>query len=183
MVWILKVVKRVEREKTFSGLKPRRKRSDHTLAQLIEKKINKVWNQYKCRICLNHFISFQNTICFDKFVFSYIYAENSCVLGIVSEFLISREVFKKFKASKRKSFKSDIGIRAYAECFSSDLYLNSFRGKNIIWIYNHEQNIWDKLCLSYEIGHYGKNSISMFQEFLASIEKKFFLGGRLSSRL
>ena len=34
-----------------------------------------------------------------------------------------------------------------------------------------------------EMLHYGKNSIAIFQEFFASIEKKFILGGRLTTRL
>ena len=37
--------------------------------------------------------------------------------------------------------------------------------------------------LSCEIVHYGKSSISIFQEFLASINKIFFLGERPSTRL
>ena len=49
--------------------------------------------------------------------------------------------------------------------------------------YNHRQNVWDKLWFSCEIGHYRKSSISIFQEFLASIEKNLILGGRLSTRL
>ena len=48
--------------------------------------------------------------------------------------------------------------------------------------YNHGQSIWDKQ-FSCKIGHYGKSSISISQEFFASIEKFFILGGRLSTRL
>ena len=44
-------------------------------------------------------------------------------------------------------------------------------------------NIWDKLKFLCEIVHYGKNSISIFEEFFASIDKIFILAGRLDTRL
>ena len=48
---------------------------------------------------------------------------------------------------------------------------------------NHEQNIWDKLLFSCEIGHFGKSSVSIFHEIFASIDKIFILGARLCSRV
>ena len=59
---------------------------------------------------------------------------------------------------------------------------SSFKGpgaskkQNTVYRDNHLQNIWDKIYFSCEITHYGKNSISIFQEFFASIN--FFLRGR-----
>ena len=50
-------------------------------------------------------------------------------------------------------------------------------------MYNHGQNICENLKLSYEIAHYGKSSISIFREFFASIDKIFFFGGTLGTRL
>ena len=50
-------------------------------------------------------------------------------------------------------------------------------------LYNHSKNIWDKLLVSCEIAPYGKSSISIFEEFLASIEKNFVLEGRLGTSL
>ena len=41
----------------------------------------------------------------------------------------------------------------------------------------------DKLWFSCEIVHYGKSLNSIFQEFFASIDKIWILGGRLSTRL
>ena len=49
--------------------------------------------------------------------------------------------------------------------------------------YNHGKNISEKLYFSYEIAHYGKSSTSSFKEPFASIDKIFFLGGRLGTRL
>ena len=49
--------------------------------------------------------------------------------------------------------------------------------------YNHSQNIRDKLHFSCETAHYGKSSISIFQQLFASIDKIFILGGRLGTRL
>ena len=49
--------------------------------------------------------------------------------------------------------------------------------------FNHGQNIRDKLQFLCEIGHYGKSSISIFQEFFASMKKVFILVGRLSTSL
>ena len=49
--------------------------------------------------------------------------------------------------------------------------------------YNHSQNIRDKLHFSCETAHYGKSSISIFQQLFASIDKIFVLGGRLGTRL
>ena len=49
--------------------------------------------------------------------------------------------------------------------------------------YNHGKNIREKLQSSCEIVHYGKSSISIFRESFASIDKIFFLGGRLGTRL
>ena len=46
---------------------------------------------------------------------------------------------------------------------------------------NHSKNIWDKLWILCEIAPYGKSSISIFQEFLTSIEKTFILVGRLGT--
>ena len=49
--------------------------------------------------------------------------------------------------------------------------------------YNPGQNISDKLQFFCEIAPYGKSSISVFQEFFASIDKSFILGAGLSTRL
>ena len=43
--------------------------------------------------------------------------------------------------------------------------------------------IFDKLWFSCEIVHYGKSLNSIFQEFFASIDKIWILGGRISTRL
>ena len=51
------------------------------------------------------------------------------------------------------------------------------------WNYNHGQNIWEKLWFLFEIAHYEKSLISIFKESYASIDKIFFLGGRLGTRL
>ena len=48
---------------------------------------------------------------------------------------------------------------------------------------NHLQNILDKLQFSCEMEKYGKVLISSFQQFFASINKTFILGGRLGTRL
>ena len=40
---------------------------------------------------------------------------------------------------------------------------------------NYGQNIWDKLQFPCEIRHYGKSSVSIFQNFFASIEKDYFV--------
>ena len=50
-------------------------------------------------------------------------------------------------------------------------------------VYSHGQNIWEKLQFSCEIANYGKSSISIFKNSLASIDKIFLLGGRLGTRL
>ena len=39
----------------------------------------------------------------------------------------------------------------------------------------HEQDIWDKVSISCETGHYGKSSLSIFRKLLA-IDKIFMLG-------
>ena len=36
---------------------------------------------------------------------------------------------------------------------------------------------------TYEIAHYGESSISIFQEFFASIDETFILRGRKSTRM
>ena len=41
---------------------------------------------------------------------------------------------------------------------------------------NHSQNIFDKLYFSYEIAHYGKGLVSVFQEIFASADKIFISG-------
>ena len=41
-------------------------------------------------------------------------------------------------------------------------------------VYNHSQNIWDKLYFSFEIVHYGKSSISIFSRFLLKLTKFSF---------
>ena len=46
---------------------------------------------------------------------------------------------------------------------------------------NHSQNILDKLQFSCEIAHYGKSSISIFQEIFVSTDKLIFSGGSLST--
>ena len=56
------------------------------------------------------------------------------------------------------------------------LYLELFS------FYYHGQNIWDKL-FSCEIAYYGKSSISIFQQFFASISKIFILGVGLGTKL
>ena len=42
--------------------------------------------------------------------------------------------------------------------------------------YNHSQNIGDKLYFAWEIGHYEKSSISIFQKFFASTDTNFHFG-------
>ena len=49
--------------------------------------------------------------------------------------------------------------------------------------YNPGQNISDKLYFFCEKAPYGKSSISIFQEFFASIDKMLILGARLGTRL
>ena len=48
---------------------------------------------------------------------------------------------------------------------------------------NPGQNISKKLSFFCEIAPYGKGSISIFQEFFASIDKILILGARLSTRI
>ena len=48
---------------------------------------------------------------------------------------------------------------------------------------NNGRNFGDKLLFSRQIGNYGENLISVFQEFFASIETIFILGERTSTRL
>ena len=52
-----------------------------------------------------------------------------------------------------------------------------------LWVYNHGQHISGKLKFFCETAPYGKSSISIFQEFFASIGKILILGARLSTRL
>ena len=59
----------------------------------------------------------------------------------------------------------------------------TFATLNICFSYNPGQNISDKLYLLCELAPYGKISISIFQEYLACIDKIFILGGTLSTRL
>ena len=47
---------------------------------------------------------------------------------------------------------------------------------------NYSQNIWERLLFSCEIAHYGKSSISVFQENFTSTEKMFISRGGLSTR-
>ena len=54
---------------------------------------------------------------------------------------------------------------------------------SLILIYNHSQNIWDYLYFPSEIAHYRKSLISVFQGFVASIDKIFILAERLGTRL
>ena len=49
--------------------------------------------------------------------------------------------------------------------------------------YNDGQNIWEKLSFSCEIAHYGKISISLFQQFFGDIDKIFISGVRLGTTL
>ena len=49
--------------------------------------------------------------------------------------------------------------------------------------HNSGQNISGKLYFFCEIAPYGKSSISVFQEFFASIDKMLILGARPSTRL
>ena len=49
-------------------------------------------------------------------------------------------------------------------------------------VYNHSQNILDKLWFSCETTHYGKCSMFIFQEIFASADEIFILGGGLSTR-
>ena len=49
--------------------------------------------------------------------------------------------------------------------------------------YNHSQNIWDWLWFSYEIAHYGKTLISVFEDILASVKKILILAGGLGASL
>ena len=39
---------------------------------------------------------------------------------------------------------------------------------------NHSQNVWDKLEFLWEIAHYRKSSISVFQKIFAGTDKFFF---------
>ena len=59
----------------------------------------------------------------------------------------------------------------------------TFATLDICFSYNPGQNISDKLYFLCELAPYGKISISIFQEYFASIDKIFILGGRLSTRL
>ena len=47
---------------------------------------------------------------------------------------------------------------------------------------NYSQNIWERLLFSCEIAHYGKSSISVFQEIFISNDKIFISGGGMSIR-
>ena len=49
--------------------------------------------------------------------------------------------------------------------------------------YSFGQNILDKLWFLWGVVPYGENSISIFQEFFASIDKILVLGAGLSARL
>ena len=63
--------------------------------------------------------------------------------------------------------------------------MNSFplpKGRIFWMVYNPDQNISDKLFFC-ETAPYGKSSISIFQEFFASIDKILILGAALSTRL
>ena len=51
------------------------------------------------------------------------------------------------------------------------------------YTYNQGQTTWKKLQFLCEIAHYGKVVISIFQQFFASINKMFVLGGGLWTRL
>ena len=59
----------------------------------------------------------------------------------------------------------------------------NFLGWLEVDIYNHGQNIWDKLLFSCQIVHYGKSSISIFLEFFVTIDKIFILGETLGIML
>ena len=67
--------------------------------------------------------------------------------------------------------------------YTRDIFIRHSQQKTSIKvktvIYNHGQNIRDKLLFLCEIPHYGKT----FQQFFASIDKIFILGGRLGSKL
>ena len=55
--------------------------------------------------------------------------------------------------------------------------------KEISTHYNPAQNFLGKVLFLCEIAPYGKSSISIFQEFFASIDKNFILEGMLSTTL
>ena len=42
-------------------------------------------------------------------------------------------------------------------------------------VYNHSQNIWDKVQFSCDIVHYGESLVSIFQKVFASSDKIFIL--------
>ena len=67
---------------------------------------------------------------------------------------------------------------ADGEILITSRHVDSFCGSH-----NHSKIICDKLWFSCEIAHFGKSSISNFQEFLDNIEKKFILAGRLGTSL
>ena len=56
----------------------------------------------------------------------------------------------------------------------------AIHNQKTVSIYNHGQNIWDKLLFSCEIGNYGKSSISVIHKFLASIDRMSILGKTLA---
>ena len=68
MVWILKAVKRIDRAKLFLGWKPRWKRSDHNLVQVIEKKFE-IWIQVQNLTYSLYLISEENLFCQICFLF------------------------------------------------------------------------------------------------------------------
>ena len=58
-----------------------------------------------------------------------------------------------------------------------------FRAAPVLTFYNHTQNTSGKLYFLCKTAHYGKNSISFFQQFFANVDKIFILRGRLGTRL
>ena len=78
---------------------------------------------------------------------------------------------------KQQVFHLLLGSRKYF--FTSITFCWKFKG--CIGTFNHSQNIWDKLYFSCEIEHYGKSSISIFQELLTCTDKTFILTGGLKA--
>ena len=60
------------------------------------------------------------------------------------------------------------------------LFWSFYLGPNSVY---KEQNIWDKLLFSYEIGQYGKILISIFQQFFIGIKKICILAERVGASL
>ena len=70
------------------------------------------------------------------------------------------------------------------------MLMSNINGKNpVVFIITGDFNatamdrIFEKKLFSYEIAHYRKILISIFQQFLASMNKMFILEGRLGTRI